>query len=44
MYSNKDKEIISTEFTSSSFTLLRSSAKYEWFAILSIPITDDAPV
>lgn len=38
---NMDKEIITAEFTASSFMLLRSSGKYGWCQILNIPNTND---
>ena len=37
---DKGKEVVTTEFTTSSFTLLRSSGKYEWCTIPNIPNID----
>ena len=34
MYIDKDKEIITTTFTTLSFTLLPSSGKYKWCEVL----------
>ena len=36
IYFDKDKEIITTEFTTYRFALLRSSGKYEWYTVLNI--------